>query len=283
MRLSVFQRATRRGGRPVVPNFVLAGAPRCGTTSLIHYLREHPGVAMLGTADFREVGGMDKALPLTNLFASNELTDWAAAWRTISKRYAGEVAALGVPVRYALYHPHIAFNIREQLPGARVLFILRNPVDRAYSGYTYKGVKRDCSFEEYLELEELQLEKFTRHENRDRWMQYFTGQVDPGGVVDRGVYYPYLRRYVELFGREQVHVVNTDDLRTDPRAAMSALVRWLGVDDRFEFTRTDEIRGGSGAREPMAPATRRLLLDFYRPFNLKLFALLGWREDTWTE
>lgn len=208
----------------MLPNFLVIGAEKSGTTSLDDYLGQHPEIYMspikeprffaLEGHDLSFNGPGDRTAAISRSSVT-ELDRYQALFEGVS----GE-KAVGETSPIYLYSPEAAERIRRHLPRAKVIAILRNPVDRAYSAYLQKVKegREKLSFARALEEEETRLQ--------NNWA--------PGWGYKRiGFYLAQLRRYYELFGAEQIRVYLYEDLESDPRCVLRDVFRLLEVDDRF--------------------------------------------------
>jgi hypothetical protein len=195
----------------VWPNFLVIGAAKSGTTFLYHYLAQHPEIFMsrIRTGYFgycsdstpRYLWGTTidpDRFPITNEADYLALFDGVTTERAI-----GEVSALYLGTSLA------PVAIRRQLPDVRLVAILRNPIDRAYSGYQMhlRNLRTHMSVAEAFEPD--------RH-----WVQ-------------AGMYYAMLRRYFDFFDPAQIKVFLFDDLKADPAGLLRNLYRFLDVDEQF--------------------------------------------------
>lgn len=204
-----------------LPNFIIIGAGKSGTTALYEYLAEHPQVFMSKVKE-------------TNFFAleGEQLVDPSQdpdqmhhyPW-SITSRAAYEALFEGVTVEKAigevspmyLYHPDAPAKIKESLPHVKLIVILRNPVDRLYSRYMHLARERrepSETFDECL--------------NRDSiWWKR-------NDLIQEGFYYTHLQRYYDLFDPSQIKVYLYQELRKDPLALVQDLYEFIGVDGWFE-------------------------------------------------
>jgi hypothetical protein len=184
-----------------LPNFLVIGAAKSGTTSLYEYLRQHPDVFM-------------SAVKETNWFAYEGQREMSYSVRTAGeyeRLFDGVTAerAIGEASPQYMKSAVAAERIAATLSGVRLVAILRDPIDRAYSGYLH-------SLREAMERRSV-----------DEAMQ-------PGSrFVDQGLYHPQLSRYFERFDRGWIKVILYEDLQEDPSAVMRSLYSFLGVDEAF--------------------------------------------------
>ena len=204
---------------PERPNFLLVGAAKSGTTSLYHYLGEHPDVFM---PDDKEPNFFVRSLrtPEQDCGEVSRLEDYLAL-------YTGSehATARGDACVHNLYYHRVAIpEILEHLGDVRIIIALRDPVDRAWSQHS--SIHRDqrfASFEDALAFEQAyrapdgaEIPWSDRNYLYRSWGRY----CEP------------VRAYVAAFSR--VEIVLYDDLREDPAGVVRSLYRFLGVDDSFE-------------------------------------------------
>jgi Sulfotransferase family len=208
-----------------MPNFFIVGAQKAGTTSLYHYLNQHPQVYM---SPIKEPFFFDHELD-----SKGEVVEREFAGRRQPPRFAniGEYRALFAGVRdekaigeatpLYIYAPGTPDRIERYVPGAKSIALLRHPAERAYSAYLYAvriGAEPLTDFEQALRAEPLRV--------RDGWHYVFHYR-------SRGLYYEQLKRYYEVFGRERIGVWLYEDMREDPAGVARSVFRFLEVDDAF--------------------------------------------------
>jgi hypothetical protein len=213
-----------------LPNFFIVGAPKAGTTSLYTYLASHPQVFMSPIKEpnyfaqslFTDTFFCNRRKPPFDLEAYlagpmteqvhfayvTEWNDYMQLFRDVdSQRAIGEASTL------YLQCPDGARKIREAVPETRIVIILRDPVERAYSEYQMNltiGFVR---------------ESFTAEIERQ-----FSDGIDLGGLVSGSLYHGAVKRYLETFGPRRVLVLVQDDLKDWP-VFRARLCRFLGVDE----------------------------------------------------
>jgi len=207
-----------------LPNFLVIGAAKSGTTSLHRYLSQHPEIYVVpgklgcffafegqtpahkGPADWK----MDR-LAVTDLAAYEAHFDGVDGEKAI-----GEVCAAYI------YHPTAAERIRCHLPDVKLVAILRDPVDRAYSNYMHKvrdGEEPLKSFADAIDAEPRRI----REDWRYNWH-----------YLSRSKYFDQLRRFYGLFAKEQIQVHLFDDLCSRPHKLFRDLFGFLDVNEDFQ-------------------------------------------------
>ena len=242
-----------------LPHFIIAGAPRTATTWLYELADKHPEIAMARPRQ-----------PEPKFFLIDELYE-----RGLSYYSATWFDALPNGMRYGekttnyLESSTACTRIANDLPNVRLVFMLRNPVDRAHSNYlwsTRNGLETE-TFERALELE-------ARRENHvEAKLRY----ARPFAYFSRGLYAELLRPWIERFPREHILVLRTEDVARAPRDVAQKLYRFVSVAEQVELA--DDL-GTINAAHPdgspeIDPAIREALNARYREPNAELTHLLG--------
>lgn len=210
---------------PVMPNFFIIGAARSGTSSLYEYMRQHPQIYFPELKEPMYFAFQQQKLSFQGPgdeagINSKAVTD-AAAYKALFRGVRNETSVGEASANY-LYHSCVAQNIRAELPDAKLICILRNPVERAYSSYLYTlrdGRETERSFEAALAREEQRV--------ADNWCDIWHYQRC-------GFYYRQLAHFYRQFPAEQIKVILQDDLKTRPGECLSELFAFLGVDSHFQ-------------------------------------------------
>ena len=201
-----------------LPDFIVVGAAKAGTTALYWYLADHPQVFMSRVKETNYFAyGRDEGGHL--LYGDPELHHFPI--RTIdayerSFEGAGDARAVGEASPIYLECPQSAGRIRNTIPGARIICGLRDPVDRAYSDYLMYLRSRGHRLDAAREL--TPSAAWARPDSH--WMQI-------------SMYHEALRRYFDMFPAERIYVFLFDDLKADQAALVRDIYRFLGADDGF--------------------------------------------------
>lgn len=211
----------------MLPNFVIIGAAKAGTTSLYYYLKQHPEVYVSSVKEPRFFALENETLNFQNPDQGINETS-VTSLETYKQLFDGvtQEAAIGEASPLYLYSPKAVERIKHYIPNAKLIVILRNPVERAYSCYTHlirEGFET-LSFREALEEEKKRIQK--------NWAHLWHYQT-------AGYYHEQLKRYFDTFDRNQIKVYLYEDFNTDSIAIVQDACRFLGVDDTFvpELTR----------------------------------------------
>jgi len=247
--------------RPL-PDFLILGAQKAGTTALYAYLRRHPQIT---GPSWKEVSFFDRH------YARGEA--WYRGNFPNSLRARGLV---GEASPSYLFHPLAPERVASMLPEARLIALVRNPVDRAFSHYQHEVAlgREPLSFEDALAAEDERLRGEEERMLADP--AYFSHAWWNHTYRARGRYAEQLERWLAVFPRERLLVLPSDDLLDDPAGAHGRVLEFLGAPPH----RLDSYpRVFERQYEPMSPDTRaRLAAEFAEP-NRRLYALLGRNLD----
>jgi hypothetical protein len=263
-------------GMRMLPDYVIVGAQRAGTTSLHRHLLKHPNVArtLLG------LKGM-------HYFSTNYGRGWSwyrshfptNAARARFKARTGTDLVVGEGSPYYIFHPLALDRMAEALPQARIIVMLRDPVARAYSHYQhmlFEGLERVPTFEEALALEPKRLEGEEERILADPGYRSFHHQHH--SYLARGNYADQIAKLWSLFPREQTLILRSEDFLTDPASGLAQTVEFLGL-PAFAFPA--ELREHNVGRYPkIDPDTKARLVEHFREPNERLYELLG-RDMGW--
>ena len=251
-----------------LPNYLILGTQKGGTTSVYEYLNRHVQVV---PNQKREVHFFDLAYGL----GLNEYRSHFPLSRQIMLRSKtlGKPVLTGESSPYYLFHPHCPRRIHDTIPEAKLIVVLRDPVDRAYSHYTHNRRKgrETRTFADAVREELKTLPAETKRLEEDPKAD--SEQHRHYSYVHRGFYAEQIRRYLDLFPREALHAVRSEDLFREPRKTMDAVCAFLGIypmPDTIEFT----AHNRQAYAEEVDPETRTLLRKLYAPRNADLEQLL---------
>jgi lipopolysaccharide transport system ATP-binding protein len=203
------------------PGFLIIGTQKGGTTTLYHMLKQHPQVTML---EIKEVHFFDK-----NYFKGN---DWYLKHfprESLTKRkIAGEASP------YYLFHPLVPGRVATHFPGVKLIVLLRNPIDRAYSQFRHEqklGNEPGQSFGEAIQRELSEFEKEEKklingETNFSRFHSSFS-------YLHRGLYFQQISRWLNYFSKDQILFIKSEDFFQHPKEELKKVYRFLGINCIF--------------------------------------------------
>ncbi len=206
-----------------MPNFLIIGAAKSGTTALHEYLQQHPQVYMTPNKETNffafEGEVIDFNGPGDNGVKNFSITD-LETYQAEFEQVTNELA-LGEACPSYLYLPKAAPKIKKYIPNTRLIVILRNPVERAYANFLH--LVRD-NREPHSDFISALKDETTRIENNWEWFWHY---------IQVGYYGSQLQRYYEMFSPSQIKVYLYEDFKTKPVALIQDICRFLEIDNTF--------------------------------------------------
>ncbi len=273
------------GNMRLMPDFLIIGGQRCGTSSLYFYLIDHPFIAQAYT----------KELHFFDANYRKGLRWYRAQFPTsLEKYYTEHIRKQGFITGEAspsyLFHPLAPRRIAQAMPNVKLIVLLRNPIDRAYSQH-WLNVKANgtepLSFKEAIEAEPQRIagerEKMLANEH------YVSPSYRPYSYLTRGIYVDQLKYWMEYYPKEQFLIVRSEDLYTKPAETVKSTLEFLGVptstiDTNKEYKKYKvPTKTGYKVKDSypkMDPELRKDLIEHFRPHNARLSELLG-RDFDW--
>lgn len=254
----------------LMPDFLIIGAQRCGTTSLYRYLSKHAYVtpALRKEIHFFDINYRKGMAWYRAHFPS--------LWTKIVRKSRKSCFITGEASPYYIFHPHAPKRIARVIPSVKLIVLLRNPVDRAYSHYHHalRQGNETLSFEDAIGNEEERLcremEKMLEDEN------YYSFNHQKYSYLSRGIYSEQIETWLTLFPREQILIEKSEDLYTNPQMILNRVLDFLSLP---AWEMDEDIKYNTGSYGPIDPNTRERLIDFYRQHNARLYQLLGIEFD----
>ncbi|WP_067496155.1 sulfotransferase [Actinoplanes sp. TFC3] len=263
----------------MTPSFLICGGQRCGTTSLYRALAAHP--AVLKAVLHKGVHYFDVSYERGMSWYKGHFPMQRQAEKVREKH--------GVPAQtfesspYYMYHPQAAARIAADLPGAKLLVLVRDPVERAYSQHHHevaRGFETERDFGNALALEPARLHRQEEKLAADPRFYSFAHQHH--AYRARGEYARYLSVMAQHVGRERIHVVESERFFTQPEEVYDEVCTFLGLPTNLghpEFERHNaRLR-----QSDMDPGLRRELSNHYASHDEALITWLGrvpiWRQQ----
>ena len=261
-----------------LPCYYIVGAPKCGTTALHSIISQHkaavPLFMGLKELDFlqdidnynHELKGLLKFL-YTILYGKYTGPDSYRKFfpsqqriEKIRKQYnVHPICGDASPIY--LYCPKAAQRIKEITPNAKIIIMLRNPIERAYSEYNMfynNNSAEKRSFQQAV---------------ADNLNIVSTANYVMDTYIERGIYEPYIKRYLDLFNRDQIMLIKTEDFKKDTEKVVCKVFDFLGLTQISFNAPHNKLEGKY--QQQMSAEIRQFLTDYYYPFNRSLYSYLG--------
>ncbi|MET0997448.1 MAG: sulfotransferase [Marmoricola sp.] len=252
------------------PTFLIVGAQRAGTTTLYRVLTEHPQVARptqskgLGYFDVRYDSG-------PRWYRGQFPLSWRA------RRKHGPDVVTFETSGYYLYHPLAAERIARDLPDVRVVVLVREPVERAYSAHRHEQARgfETEPFEQALDLEEERLAGEVERIIADP--SYVSFHHRHHSYLARSRYSEQIDRFIDLLGQDRVCILDAGAFFEDPAAEFERLRSWLGLS---EWQPENVEQWNARPRSPMPADLQEKLSRYFEPYDARLAEQMG-RTPSW--
>jgi len=253
-----------------LPNFIVVGTQKGGTTELYDKLVLHPQIAPsfakeVHFFDVNYAKGLDwytTFFPRLDESASSE----------VDARITGEASPCYI------FHPHVARRVWATVPHVKIILLLRNPADRAYSHYHHEvrlGYET-LPFDEALEREPMRIKGEKARMMTDN--QYYSDRYMHYSYQSRGIYIDQIQSWFETFPMEQILLLKSEDFFANTSSVMSQVHNFLGVKD-IEVKKVS--RHKSFPYPKIDKPIRQRLLAYFEPYNQNLYDYLG-RDFCWS-
>jgi hypothetical protein len=255
------------------PSFLIVGAQRCGTTSMYKTITAHPSV--LPAVLHKGVHYFDTGYEYGPDWYRGHFPLNASAARV--RRATGSTPITGESSPYYLFHPLAGERIARDLPGVRVIVLLRDPVERAYSAHTHEQARgfETEPFERAIELEESRLAGEEARLVADPTYRSHAHQHN--AYLARGRYAGQLKRLEALLGRDRMFVIDSGDLFADAGPVLASMFAFLGV-PAWQPASFDQHN--ARPRSSLAPGLRARLRSELERDDAELADWLG-RTPSW--
>jgi hypothetical protein len=257
-------------GLGTLPDFIIIGTQKGGTTSLYKYLATHPQIMgaitrrkelQFFTSNYHQGIAWYKAC-----FPSNAAQDWRS-------RRMGKAVFTGESSPLYIFHPDAPGRIAENLPDVKLIALLRNPVDRAISHYHHmvRIGRENLPLQEAFAQEERRLsgefEKILADQN------YPTNTYSTFSYLARGRYIEQVERYAAYFKKEQILLLSSERFFSNPQAEYDKVLTFLGV-DAHQLLGTKTENKGSYKKDNLDMIKRELSI-YFKPYNDRLYEYVG--------
>ena len=253
----------------VLPDFLIIGAARSGTTSLYQYLVEHPNIE---PCVVKQLHFFDQYFQKgINWYRMNFPTIWK---KFVFNKIKKKNFITGEATPYYLQNPQTPKRVYQANPNIKLILLLRNPVDRAFSHYKrrLKNETEKLSFEDATSQEESrikgEMEKMEKNEN------YFSYTYHRLSYISAGLYAIHIKRWLQYFPKTQMLFLESDEfLRETPRIFSETLdflnLPQFGLKNYEIFQKSKPLE--------MNHETRKKLIEICKPYNDELYSLIGKR------
>ncbi len=263
--ISIHFASTVYGDTSWAPDFIIIGAQKAGTTELQALINQHPMIVKKRKGARGETHFFDLQFEKGVKWYRSQFLP-----RTEMAKIIGEKSP------YYMFHPLVPERVHSLFPKTKIIMILRNPIDRAYSQYWHNVTRykrENLSFEEAIAKEEARLSGEEKKLLTDP--SYKSPNHQHYSYLARGRYLPQVKLWLSFFPKDQVLILNSDDFRIKPDKVMTQVFNFIGL-DKCPLVYSNK----KSEYPPMDPGVRKKLSDYFRPYNVALEKHLG-RKFNW--
>ncbi len=251
----------------VLPDFLIVGTQKGGTTSLYYYLSQHPDV----------VSSPRKEINYFNLCANRPIGEYKHYFPLRIEKSLNKRMIAGEATPDYLIYTQVPKFIKRVLPQVKVIILLRNPADRAYSHYAHNlMMKREwLSFEDALDIEEKRIGK--------NYLDIFSSKNDMiknfanYSYRERGMYADQIAPFFEVFDSDNILILQSERLFKSPLEVTNECLNFLGLSKLNSIN--PEPQNQKQVKVEKNPNTYASLKAFYESHNERLFNLIGKKFD----
>ncbi len=248
--------------RPL-PDFLIIGAQKGGTTSLYAYLCEHPQILRASTKEIH--------------YFSTNYRKGLRWYRSHFQRKTSNISITGEATPYYLFNPVCPARIKESLPDIKLIVMLRDPVSRAWSQYNHNLKKKleQLDFKAALKREEMHLVNETKRLISEK--NYLSSIHATSSYLARGIYADQLEAYWNYFHKDQILIIRSEDFFDDPQSVYSDALRFLGLSPKeIAFPSARNV----GVYKDRVIPQEEHLRAYFAPHNRRLYELID-RDMNW--
>ncbi len=258
----------------MIPSFLIIGAQRCGSRSLFEYLIQHPSIK--------------KPIVKKIHFFDNYFGAYSLGFGWYRGHFPINIFGLikddiddpkfvtGEATPHYMFHPWGPKRVKDAFPDIKLIAILRNPVERAYSHYQHSvqlGHEK-LSFNEALGKESFRLKGEKKKMLSDP--DYYSHNYNHYAYLSGGIYIQQLKYWRKFFPKEQMLILRSEDLFYDLSTVYETVSDFLQLP---KYAIKSQINYNVGNYSPMSPPLKARLVEFFKPHNKKLFDYLTWDSE----
>lgn len=258
-----YRRATWH--RRALPDFIVIGAMKSGTSSLAFYLSQHP---QLYRSSKKEVHFFDGGKnPDIDIFEKGQA--WYRAYFPLRNKISADSKTFEASPLY-IFNPLAPKRIFDLVPKTKIIAVLRNPTERAISHYFHESRKNrePLSIYEALQEEENRLEPVIKR--KDYKNRIFIDY----SYKHRGLYKEQIKRYLNYFSWKQILIISSEELFSEPDSTLRRVFDFLEVDTEFKI-KDLRARNVASNKSEVDPNVNEYLNNYFRPHNQALYKLIG--------
>lgn len=257
----------------LLPNFIIIGAAKSGTTSLFNYMIQHPDIigSYVKEVHFFDSDNYKKG----NLYYKSYFPLKIQAH--LHQLVYGRNLIVGESSPFYLLHPHVPIRVSKLIPNIKLIVLLRNPIERAYSHYqiTLRNGGENLSFEDAIHQEIMRIEPEKKQLFEDKYNTSINQNSNYAkySYLTRGQYYEQLSRWLQYFSKEQFLIIENNNFLTNTAYYMKKIFDFLEIPN---ITQKEYPKHHVGDySKSIKQDTNYYLKEYFELHNQKLYELVG--------
>jgi len=253
----------------VLPDFLIIGFVKCGTTSLYEYLLQHPSIYPPAG---KEIDYFDRLYEKgINWYKVNFPLKLNSS---IVKNLVGKNFTTGEASPRYIEHPYALDRIKKTIPHAKFIILLRNPIDRAFSQYNQNlnNGYEYLSFEDAIKLEKERTKG--RYEKMQSDKTYYSWDYDLFAYQEHGIYVDKIKRWVDTFSKDQFLILQSEEFLKNTSVVYNKVLKFLNL-PKWEPVDYKLYKQQVYKKQKIDPVLRKQLEEYFKPHNERLNKLLG--------
>lgn len=259
----------------ILPTFLIIGVSKGGTTSLFRYMTQHPDIDPPLRKEINYFNQLNRHFgEYLGLYRYKSFFPTVFERSRHRRKYKRKLITGEASTHYIFNrNRRIPAMVRRLMPSVKLIVLLRNPIDRAYSHYhmLVRVGEEPLVFEDAIKCE------LTPKDRRKEL--FFSQGLRPRhhySYLARGLYVDQLMQWEKSFSKKQFLILETDELYLNPQKIVNRVFRFLGIP---EYDLTDIAKHNVGSYPEMSPDTRKMLIEYFRPYNERLGQHLNTKFD----
>lgn len=244
------------------PSFLIIGSQKCGTTSLYNYLTKHPQI----------LKARIKEIHFFNMNYNMSLKYYKSFFPlNINKNFI-----TGEATPDYLDYPFAAKRCHDFLPNVKLIVVLRNPIDRAFSHFNfvqkYNSGEQKITFEKAINKEGVRMDLAFKNMNKDGYNS--ARDISNFGYVYKGKYVLHIKEWLKYYNLDNIYFVDFEELKNNPKIVTQNIYSFLNIDNQFVNSNFPK-KNKTEYNNTMKAETRLLLKQIYSNYNLELEKLIN--------
>jgi hypothetical protein len=252
----------------ILPDFLIIGGQRCGTTFFYNCLKQHPDIKT--TLRRKEIHFFDNNFHKGLIWYKSYFPTITSKY--FNKHFLSQKVITGEASPYYILHPLVPGRVKSIIPNVKLILLLRNPVNRAYSHYNHE-VRRGFEKLSFIKAIEREREIVNKEMNKLLENEYYYSHIFRNySYLTRGIYVNQIKKWMEYFPENQFLIIKSEDLFKNPENTLNDAFKFL---DLPQYHKIEFKRPNQGKYSKLETKIVEELTEYFKPYNQQLYEYLG--------